>query len=102
MQEAVSADTLSCVNVVTPPARPATLAAHQVNDPELLHLYTSKTALRLGDILLDGVTLVCDTSTGTPRPFVPSTLRKQLFGTLHQLAHPGVRGTQRLISLRYV
>ena len=41
-------------------------------------------------------------STGTPRPYVPEPIRRVVFDTLHSLAHPGVRATQRLVTARYV
>jgi cleavage and polyadenylation specificity factor subunit 1 len=48
------------------------------------------------------VTLICDTSTGSPRPFVPESFRRIIFDSLHGLAHPGIRATQKLIVTRYV
>ena len=47
-------------------------------------------------------TFMCDMSTGTPRPYVPEPFRRVVFDTLHSLAHPGVRATQRLITAHYV
>ena len=47
-------------------------------------------------------TLQCDMSTGTPRPYVPQQFRQSVFDSLHNLSHPGIRGTQRLIASRYV
>ncbi|KAL3188848.1 hypothetical protein MRX96_003008 [Rhipicephalus microplus] len=101
----IPVDTLSSVDAETSPEALAllneqTLAAHQANDPALLkncaHL---KQHIEMDDLLLpDGANLVCDTSTGTPRPFVLTTLCKQLFNELYQLAHPGVRASQRLVS----
>ncbi|GFW97609.1 uncharacterized protein K02A2.6 [Trichonephila clavipes] len=46
--------------------------------------------------------LICDTSTGTPRPFVPTTFRKLIFEHLHNLSHPGIAATTKLICSRYV
>ncbi|XP_064469972.1 uncharacterized protein LOC135384714 [Ornithodoros turicata] len=46
--------------------------------------------------------LWCDTSTGTPRPFVPLDFRRPVFNGLHSLPHPGVRGTQNIIAERYI
>ena len=48
------------------------------------------------------VTLICDTSTGIPRPFVPVSLRCTVFHCLRSLAHPGIRATQQLISDRFI
>ena len=46
--------------------------------------------------------LICDNSTGKLRPLVPEVLRKPLFLALHNISHPGVRGSRRLISARFV
>ena len=46
--------------------------------------------------------VICDMSTGTPRPFVPSTFREQVFTRLHALSHPGSRASQRLVTSRFV
>ena len=46
-------------------------------------------------------TLLCDTSTGTPRPYVPGHFRHIVFNSLHALSHPGVRATQRLVTARF-
>lgn len=78
------------------------LAADQADDTELLRLRTSPTALQLEDVTLDGQQIVCDLSTGKPRPFVPKTCRRELFDALHNMAHPGIRATQKLIAARFV
>ncbi|GFY29403.1 retrovirus-related Pol polyprotein from transposon 412 [Trichonephila clavipes] len=46
--------------------------------------------------------LICDTSTGSPRPFVPFNFRRTLFEHFHNLAHPGVAASFQLIASRYV
>ncbi len=43
------------------------------------------------------IQIVCDRSTGVPRPVVPVTLRRKIFDTLHSLAHPGSKAFVRLI-----
>ncbi|UYV66080.1 hypothetical protein LAZ67_4000089 [Cordylochernes scorpioides] len=35
--------------------------------------------------------IYCDISTGNPRPFVPENFRRQIFNSLHNLSHPGIR-----------
>ena len=35
-------------------------------------------------------TVLCDISTGTPRPFVPENFRRTVFDSLHCLSHPGI------------
>ncbi|KAG8180624.1 hypothetical protein JTE90_018242 [Oedothorax gibbosus] len=46
--------------------------------------------------------LWCDTSTGLPRPLVPEQFRRQIFEHLHNISHPGVAATTKLICKRYV
>ena len=47
-------------------------------------------------------TILCDVSTGIPRPIVPSLYRRLVFDTLHGLSHPGIAASLRLIAARYV
>ncbi|BHF80805.1 hypothetical protein SprV_0702393300 [Sparganum proliferum] len=47
-------------------------------------------------------TILCDVSRGASRPLVPSQMRHDVFSTLHNLAHPGIRTTQRLVGERFV
>lgn len=49
-----------------------------------------------------GYTIICDTSTDTNRPFVPATMRRNVFLALHSLSHPGIRATQRLTTSKFV
>ncbi|GFW73106.1 transposon Tf2-9 polyprotein [Trichonephila clavipes] len=46
--------------------------------------------------------LICDTSTGSARPFVPHNFRRTIFEHFHNLAHPGVAASFQLIASRYV
>ena len=70
------------------------MALAQKSDPEL-------NRLKLGTSATD-VTLICDTFTGSNRSFVPETLRRSIFDSLHGLAHPGIRASQKLLTTRYV
>nr|VZI40994.1 unnamed protein product [Spirometra erinaceieuropaei] len=47
-------------------------------------------------------TIFCDVSRGASRPVVPSEMRRDVFVALQNLAHPGIRTTQRLVSERFV
>ena len=51
---------------------------------------------------VDGFELLCDFSSGVPRPLVPVAQQKHVFDAVHGLAHPGIRALQRLISSRFV
>ena len=81
------------------------MARAQTTDPELRALQSSSfSSLQLATVPHSSasVTLICDMSTGTPRPFVPSSFRRAVFNSLHFLSHPGVKATTQLISDRFV
>ena len=80
------------------------MATVQQEDPELLSLQSSPSSLIFKAVTLptSDTTIVCDTSTGVPRPFVPAKFRRTLFNSLHSLPHPGIRATQRLVTAWYV
>ena len=72
--------------------------------PNLEKLSSSNSTLQLARIPMPmcSDTLLCDTSTGTPHPYVPEHFRRIVFNSLHDLSHPGVRATQRLVTARFV
>ncbi|CAH8647289.1 unnamed protein product [Schistosoma intercalatum] len=100
------ADALSRIpmNAVTLPVLdlPA-MAAAQANDPSCTEAPHS-TSLQYQEVPLATTsgTILCDTSTGLPRPIVPSAYRRLVFDALHGLSHPGIAATLRLIAARYV
>ena len=51
--------------------------------------------------LPDGKTLLCDTSTAKPRPFLPAACRRPIYDRFHNLSHPGVKATLKLLTQRY-
>ncbi|GBM05536.1 hypothetical protein AVEN_94810-1 [Araneus ventricosus] len=46
--------------------------------------------------------LYCDVSTGTVCPYVTKSFRRQIFKQIHNLSHPGVKTTQKLVAARFV
>ena len=80
------------------------MARAQLNDPDLATVKSSSSSLNLQGVPVPAceTTLICDLSTGVPRPFVSQTYRRKVFDSLHCLSHPGVRATERLITTRYV
>ncbi|XP_046684789.1 uncharacterized protein LOC124370545 [Homalodisca vitripennis] len=76
----------------------------QREDTELQDLLNRDTALKLKRITVPGsnVDLFCDTSNPSLRPFVPAPLRRLVFDSLHNLSHPGIKASARLISQRFV
>lgn len=101
------ADALSRVHsLISLPGDPIdlhALAAAQGNDPEIENLRRSS-SLQLQQVPLpdgDGF-IVCDVSQGMPRPVVPLPFRRTVFNALHNLSHPGIRASVRLITARFV
>nr|VZI18016.1 unnamed protein product [Spirometra erinaceieuropaei] len=46
--------------------------------------------------------ILCDVSTPFHRPFVPASMRRAVFQTLHSLSHPGIRVSQKLLAKSFV
>ncbi|GBN69221.1 Transposon Ty3-G Gag-Pol polyprotein [Araneus ventricosus] len=73
---------------------------------KFLHNHASSLQLELKPCQTSNCNLLCDISTGVPRPFVPTSFRKLIFDQLHNLAHPlslsGIAASTKLISARYV
>jgi hypothetical protein len=61
-------------------------------------------ALQLEYIPLEGsnLTLLCDTSTGKHRPIVPTDWRRPVFDAVHNLSHPSIRTTCKLMTSKFV
>ena len=81
------------------------LATDQETDVELQQLRSSSTtALQLQLITVPGspVSLWCDVSTGTSRPYMTPAFGQSVFESVHHLAHPGARATHKLIANRFV
>ena len=102
------ADTLSRLGAIhcdtCPPISFQDIAMAQRDDPEISELQSSSNSLKLQATLLPTSkdTILCDISTGVPRPFIPKKFRRTLFDSLHSLSHPSIRATLKLITDRYV
>ena len=59
-------------------------------------------SLKMEMVHMEGTSLLCDMSTGVPRPLVPRLWRLAIFSAVHVLAHQGIHATRRLISGRFV
>ncbi|BHF63018.1 hypothetical protein SprV_0200600700 [Sparganum proliferum] len=99
------ADCLSrpAINAITRPSIDLERMAELQNQPTFIES-RQPTSLQLEAIPLSTTpgTILCDVSRGASRPVVPSEMRRDVFATLHNLAHPGIRSTQRLVSERFV
>ena len=107
----VVADTLSRIEMNAlltnqPPVIDFTaMAKAQALDPQIRSLQSAPASpLVVEGIPLPNATepLLCDISTGSQRPLVPQQWRRTVFDSLHNLSHPGIRATQKLITSRFV
>jgi hypothetical protein len=102
---AASSAQVSPLAAVTPPSPSpvdlAALAVAQLSCPDCQRACSSS-ALRVTTIQMDNSSIMVDTSSGVFRPLVPSPFRHLIFDAVHNLAHPGVRATRRLIASRFV
>ena len=106
---------ISGVDNVVPDAlsRIATLRSQPIDWEELATLQTTDSEIKSPSITQSlklrplplyehDRTIICDVSQSCPRPFVPQALRRAIFENLHNLSHPGVRATAKLITERFV
>ena len=102
--ENVMADAFSRIEAISNGIDFSALAESQKEDQELIHYLQPGTTLQLKQVSLPGtdVTLYCDVSTSTARPFVTEPFRRTAFNSLHNLSHPGIKATTKLITERYV
>ena len=77
------------------------LVAAQASCTEVAALSRSK-SLDVRQVDWGSSLILCDVSSGVKQPLVPNALRRQVFDSVHSLAHPGVCATRRLISSRYI
>ena len=83
------------------------LAQLQEADDELRQLMEgarlNRNTLKFDQIenLLDSTSLVYELSTGKARCYIPSSVRRIVFRKVHELSHPGIRATLKLVSNRY-
>merc|ERR1712015_452791 len=80
------------------------IARGQQSDAETIAIRRdSATGLRLVEVDRDNSpALLCDESTGRLRPFVPANFRRIVYDVLHNLSHPGIQATKRLVAEKFV
>jgi len=101
----VVADTFSRIESIGHSIDYQALAKAQESDEELMKLLTDKSSnLNLVRVKLPGTNtmIYCDTSTGKSRPYLTLQFRQQVFNQLHNLSHPGVKASSKMISDRFV
>ena len=77
------------------------IVREQQND-ELLEAIQNdpSTGLRLVEVPQGDLTHLCDESTGKLCPFVLAALGRRVYEVVHNLAHPGVKATKKLVTVR--
>lgn len=78
------------------------VAKAQSTDDEL-KLLLRNDKLQFKKIILPDCTydMYCETSTGNARPYIPEQFRRDIFRHIHNLSHPGIRASRRMVADRY-
>ena len=99
------ADALSRIEEISTSLNYEELARSQSTDRELKQLLTaSDSSLQLKKVKPIGsdAEVYCDVSTDTCRPFLTAPFRRQAYDKIHNLAHPGIKTTTKLVKQRFV
>ena len=56
----------------------------------------------LSYVMFKEISLLCDISTGVPRPVVPTEFRLHVFLSIHNLSYVGTRAMRRMLTRRWV
>lgn len=83
------------------PAFDEQLADVQARDQDLMS-FINNTQLPIKQLQIHQKTVFCDASRTKLRPYVPRSMRKELFEATHNLAHLGSRATLHELSENYV
>ncbi|GFO11984.1 Pol polyprotein [Plakobranchus ocellatus] len=80
------------------------MAAAQTSSADVQAYNKALTNLQITSTKLNdqGPELLCDISTGRARPIVPPDFRRSVFEAVHNLSHPGVKATVKLVSEKFV
>ena len=80
------------------------LARRQREDPEFESCRTTMTSLQWEEVPIpdSDASILCDISTGRPRPWVPLSCRRKLFDVVHGLSHPSRRATTSLMRKKFI
>lgn len=94
----VVADALSRISSVSvDPVDLPSIAAHQEADEEFQQCKDKLHSIPLTPTL----SIWCVSDSQMPRPFVPLSMREDIFNQYHQMSHPGVHGSQQLVGSRF-
>jgi transposase InsO family protein len=99
----VVADALSRVETITCPAVVdfAELAHAQQADTQVTRPHASTARFATITIPSTDKVIYCEISTNTPRPYVPDSFRRQVFENIHNISHPGIRTTRKMVTQKF-
>ena len=99
--DALSRISISAVSTGIDYRQLAELQQQHTNDPEL---HDDSSSLEWHSVPLDesDTSILCDISSGRPRPWIPPPLRHQVFDVIHGISHPSARATTRLLRQKFV
>lgn len=98
----IVADALSRVHAIAVPTIDYQALAADQRSHEVQAYRSAITNLQLQDVPFGQTTVLCDVSTGKPRPVVPSSWTRRVFDLLHGLSHAGFKPTRKAIGERFV
>ena len=79
----------------------AQIAKAQAEDGNIEHLLLRKGDAKWATITLGEHQLWCETSKKNHRPYLPAPVRRPYFESVHNLSHPGIRASRKLMADRF-
>lgn len=97
------ADALSRVETISCPTAIdfAELATAQAQDAQITQSVNTESRFATLSLPDSGKLIYCEMTTGVPRPYVPTSFRKLVFQAVHNISHPGIRTSRRMLAQRF-
>lgn len=105
--ENIPADALSrvCVDAIACPSALdfAEIARKQVDDKQLAEWSAGNGNTKLTKVSIPTCNepIVCHLSDGKARPYLPEEFRRLAYESIHNLSHPGIRTTRKLVASKF-
>lgn len=100
-----AADALSRIDAIACPSPIdyQQLAQAQERDSDIIQALTQQSNLTIKQVTLpaSNIKLHCEMSTPYLRPYLPEQCRRIAFDAVHNISHPGINTTRKLITQRY-
>lgn len=101
-RENIVADSLSRVEEIHLPDDFKALAIAQQQDQEVGNLMKqANLQMKMVEIPGTDCSLLCETSTAQARPYLPKEFRMTAFQRIHNLSHPSIRTTRKLMAQKF-